>query len=136
MPWSKLLQTLGFLCRTGACLRKHCGSKLCQTNSRAHIRSTFPGQLGRIGIQARATAPQLPEDTRVDTGLPRLVRHLVTPLVQVVEKTEGLPRLLDSLRSIFASRVPAVHRALIRHLETIQREYLQKLQAVTEERTA
>ena len=41
------------------------------------------------------------------TGLPHLVRDLVTPLIQVVEKTEGLPRLLDSLSSIFATRLPA-----------------------------
>ena len=41
------------------------------------------------------------------TGLPHLVHHLVTPLIQVVEKTAGLPRLLDSLKSIFATRVPA-----------------------------
>jgi CheY-like chemotaxis protein len=58
------------------------------------------------------------------TGLPNLVRHLATPLIQVVEKTEGLPRLLDSLRSIFATRLPAVNRALIRHLEAIQRDYM------------
>jgi CheY-like chemotaxis protein len=59
------------------------------------------------------------------TGLPHLVRHLEIPLVQVVEKTpDGLPRLLDSLRSIFATRLPAVNRALIRHLETIQRDYM------------
>src|SRR5574341_1420355 len=58
------------------------------------------------------------------TGLPHLVRDLETPLIQVVEKTEDLPRLLDSLKSIFATRVPAVNRALIRHLETIQREYM------------
>jgi CheY-like chemotaxis protein len=58
------------------------------------------------------------------TGLPHLVRHLVTPLVQVVEKTAELPRLLDSLSSIFATRLPAVNRALIRHLETIQRDYM------------
>jgi CheY-like chemotaxis protein len=35
------------------------------------------------------------------TGLPHLVRHLVTPRVQVVEKTAELPRLLESLSSIF-----------------------------------
>jgi len=58
------------------------------------------------------------------TGLPHLVRHLVTPLVQVVEKTAELPRLLDSLSSIFATRLSAVNRALIRHLETIQRDYM------------
>jgi len=58
------------------------------------------------------------------TGLLHLVSHLVTPLVQVVEKTAELPRLLDSLSSIFATRLPAVNRALIRHLETIQRDYM------------
>jgi hypothetical protein len=58
------------------------------------------------------------------TGLPHLVRDLVTPLIQVVEKTEGLPRLLDSLRSLLATRLPAVNRALIRRLETIQRDYM------------
>jgi hypothetical protein len=58
------------------------------------------------------------------TGLPHLVRHLVTPLIQVVEKTEGLPRLLESLSSIFATRLPAVNRALLRHLEAIQRDYM------------
>jgi CheY-like chemotaxis protein len=58
------------------------------------------------------------------TGLPHLVHHLEKPLIQVVEKTAGLPRLLDSLKSILATRVPAVNRALIRHLETIQREYM------------
>jgi CheY-like chemotaxis protein len=58
------------------------------------------------------------------TGLPHLVSHWVTPLIQVVEKTEGLPRLLDSIRNIFATRLPVVNRALIRHLEMIQRDYM------------
>src|SRR5262249_50600364 len=58
------------------------------------------------------------------TRLPHLVRHLVTPLIQVVDKTGELPRLLETLTRIFTSRVPAVNRALIRHLETIQRAYM------------
>jgi len=58
------------------------------------------------------------------TGLPRLVRHLETPLIQGVEKIARLPHLLDSIRSTFATRLPAVNRALIRHLETIQRNYM------------
>jgi len=58
------------------------------------------------------------------TGLPRLVQALETPLIRVVEKTEGLPRLLETVRSIFATRLPAVNRALIRHLETVQRDYM------------
>ena len=35
------------------------------------------------------------------TGLPHLVRDLVTPLIQVVEKTEGLLGLLNSIQSVF-----------------------------------
>ena len=55
--------------------------------------------------------------------MPHLVRDLETPLIQVVEKTEDLPRLLDSLKSIFATRVPAVNRALIRHLDIRHSQY-------------
>ena len=58
------------------------------------------------------------------TGLPRLVQHLEKPLIQVAEKTQGLPRLLETVRGIFATRLPAVNRALIRHLETVQRDYM------------
>lgn len=58
------------------------------------------------------------------SGLPNLVRHLETPLIRVVEKTQGLPHLLETVRSIFSTRVPSVNRALIRHLETIQRDYM------------
>jgi len=58
------------------------------------------------------------------TALPRLVQDLKTPLIQVVEKTEGLPRLLEVVRGIFATRLPAVNRALIRHIETVQRDYM------------
>jgi len=49
---------------------------------------------------------------------------LKTPLIQVVEKTEGLPHLLETVRGIFATRLPAVNRALIRHMETVQRNYM------------
>ncbi len=42
----------------------------------------------------------------------------------MVEKAEELPGLLNSIRSIFATRLPAVNRALLRHLETIQRDYM------------
>ena len=58
------------------------------------------------------------------TALPRLVQDLRTPLIQVVEKTEGLPRLLEVVRGIFATRLPAVNRTLIRHMETVQRDYM------------
>ncbi len=58
------------------------------------------------------------------TGLPRLVRDLATPLIRVVEKTEKFPKLLEEVQNIFATRLPALHRALIRHIETIQRDYM------------
>jgi CheY-like chemotaxis protein len=58
------------------------------------------------------------------TGLPHLVRDLETPLIRVVEKTEGLSYLLETVRNIFTTRLPAVNRALIRLLETVQRDYM------------
>lgn len=58
------------------------------------------------------------------TGLPHLVRDQETPLVRVVEKTEGLSRLLDVVKGIFISQLPTVNRALIRHLEAVQRDYM------------
>ncbi len=57
------------------------------------------------------------------TGLPNAVRDLETPLIRVVEKTE-MPRLLEAVKSIFATRLPVVNRAMIRHLETVQRDYM------------
>jgi CheY-like chemotaxis protein len=58
------------------------------------------------------------------TGLPHVVQDLETPLIRVVEKTRGLPHLLETVRSVFATRLPAVNRALVRHLETVQRDYM------------
>jgi CheY-like chemotaxis protein len=58
------------------------------------------------------------------TGLPHLVQHLQTPLVQVVEKTAGLQQLLQVVRDLFATRLPAVNRALLRHLDSVQRDYM------------
>lgn len=58
------------------------------------------------------------------TGLPNLVRDLEMHVVRVIEKTEGFGRLLEVVRDIFATRLPAVNRALIQHLETVQRDYM------------
>jgi CheY-like chemotaxis protein len=68
------------------------------------------------------------------TGLPHLVQNLETPLIRVVEKTEGLQRLLGTIIDVFATRLPAVNRALIRHLETVQRDYMWDFVAVHWER--
>ncbi len=58
------------------------------------------------------------------TGLPRIVAAAATPLVHIVEKTDGLPVLFSAIVSIFGTRLPAINRALIRHLENVQREYM------------
>lgn len=58
------------------------------------------------------------------TGLPQLVRDLESPVVSVVEKTEGVERLLEVLRQIFNSNLPRVNHALIRHVEEVQRKYM------------
>lgn len=58
------------------------------------------------------------------TGLPQLVRHLQSPLIQVVEKTTNLPSLLEAVQGVFASRLPIVNRALLHHMEAVQRDYM------------
>jgi len=58
------------------------------------------------------------------TALPHLVRDLETPLIRVIEKGPNPEPLLEAVRNIFATRLPTVNRALIRHLETVQRDYM------------
>ncbi len=58
------------------------------------------------------------------TGLPHLVQEHQTSIIQVVRKSEGLPRLLEVVKNIFDTPLPTVNRALIRHLETVQRDYM------------
>ena len=77
------------------------------------------GEVALRDIQARRFIPVI-----FYTNLPHLVRHLQTPLIRVVEKTAGFQSLLDSIRAIFATRLPAVNLALIRHFESVQRDYM------------
>jgi hypothetical protein len=49
--------------------------------------------------------------------------------VRVLEKSERLERLLEEVRAIFATRIPAVNQALIRHLDAVQRDYMWKFVA-------
>ena len=58
------------------------------------------------------------------TALPHLVRDLETPVIRVIEKGPSPEPLLEAVRNIFATRLPAVNRALVRHLETVQRDYM------------
>ena len=58
------------------------------------------------------------------TSNPNLVVGLANPLIRVVEKTERFRRLLEVISELFATRLPLVNRALVQHLEAIQREYM------------
>jgi len=58
------------------------------------------------------------------TGLPNLVRHLESHVVRVVEKGPKPQALLEAVRSVFATRIPTVNRALLRHVQSIQRDYM------------
>ena len=58
------------------------------------------------------------------TGLGHLVDYLATPLVRIVEKTQGVSDLADVVQEIFKTGLPQVNRALVRHLETVQRDYM------------
>ena len=58
------------------------------------------------------------------TGLDYKVRAMESPVVRIVEKTEGLPILLQTIREIFDTALPQTNRALVRHLESVQRDYM------------
>lgn len=58
------------------------------------------------------------------TGLAYKVRPLESPVVRVVEKTEGLEELLKTVREVFDTSLPRTNRALVHHLETVQRDYM------------
>lgn len=58
------------------------------------------------------------------TGLPKLVKDLVSPFIRVVEKTEGLEKLLYEVRQVFATQLPLISRALHAHIEESQRDYM------------
>lgn len=60
------------------------------------------------------------------TGLPKSVKDLAigVPIIQVVEKTEGVERLLVIIKEVFATGLPLVNRAVIDHIEESQRDYM------------
>lgn len=65
------------------------------------------------------------------TGLPKSVEDLSvgTPIIQVVEKTEGLDRLLTIIKEIFSTGVPLVIKTMIDLIESDQRDYMWKFVA-------
>jgi len=59
------------------------------------------------------------------TALPESVQELESPLVRVVGKDSGgLSRLGQTIREIFALRIPQTHRALAQHFDSALREYM------------
>lgn len=58
------------------------------------------------------------------TGLDYKVRAMESPVVRIVEKTEGLGELLRAIREIFDTALPQTNRALVHHLESVQRDYM------------
>jgi len=61
------------------------------------------------------------------TALPNQVRDLESDLVRVVTKGgSSLANLLEAVRAVFATGLPDVNRALLRHIENVQRDYMWK----------
>jgi CheY-like chemotaxis protein len=58
------------------------------------------------------------------TAVPHLVRDLESPGVHVVEKTQGLSSLLETVKEVIKSGLPLINRALIRHQERVQCKYM------------
>ena len=59
-----------------------------------------------------------------NTAIPGVVEDLKSPLIRVVEKTEGGDALLAEVRDVFATRLPELNRLLIEHVESVQRDYM------------
>jgi CheY-like chemotaxis protein len=57
------------------------------------------------------------------TGLPAKVEHLASPLIHVLEKGD-LDALIETMRELFATRLPALNRALRHLIEDEQRRYM------------
>ena len=58
------------------------------------------------------------------TGLPQKVRDLQTPLVKVIENTEGLPKVLSTIKEIISTGITLVNRSLLQHVKEVQRDYM------------
>jgi DNA-binding response OmpR family regulator len=59
------------------------------------------------------------------TGLAHLVRSLENIAVRIVTKgPKALENLLQVIDEVVATKLPAVHRALTKHVESIQRDYM------------
>ncbi len=59
-----------------------------------------------------------------NTNIPGAVQELRSPLVRVVEKTQGLDVLTSEVRQLFETQLPEVNRILFEHVEAVQRDYM------------
>lgn len=58
------------------------------------------------------------------TGIPAKVTELKSPVVKVIEKTETIRALESVIGELIDTRLLTINRALISHVETIQRQYM------------
>lgn len=61
------------------------------------------------------------------TALPQSVDDLSSPVIRVVEKTAGLTAIETAIREILDSEIPAANRAILRHVEHVQRDFMWEL---------
>jgi CheY-like chemotaxis protein len=58
------------------------------------------------------------------TVLPLKLAGLSSQLIRIVDKKDGPDKLLEEIMDIFKTKLPIVNRALIRHVQDIQRYYM------------
>lgn len=58
------------------------------------------------------------------TGLPVLVEDLQNPFVKIIVKEDSPAPLIKAVKDVFETKLPTINRALIRHLEIVQRDYM------------
>ena len=58
------------------------------------------------------------------TALPGLVKHLESPAVRIVEKTDSFDELEKQLQHIWNTGLPATNRALFSHLREVLKKYI------------
>jgi len=52
------------------------------------------------------------------------VEDLETDLVRVIRKTEGFVKVLDAIKELLQTQLPLVNRAIVRHVDEVQRDYM------------
>lgn len=60
----------------------------------------------------------------IHTNLPEGLESLANQFVQLVIKTDGLPKLKEQIQALFEMRIPQLNRAIINHLDSALRDYM------------